>query len=465
MKNCKHWSFVGFLAILVSTVAFVTCDNGNNTTHTHEWGNWSVTTVATCTTVGSQTRICISDSTHTEIQSIAINPTVHIWGAVDGTSSTCTTEGNGTRTCTLNLEHIKAGTLPIDPTAHSWGDWTQTTPPTFTLAGIKTRKCNYDPLHIDAETQIGESALNESIEGITAYLATANEPVSLPIKIHLGTMTEAESNWQKLHSIIATVNKNVKLDLSACTINGTDFTPYDAIATGNNKIIEIILPNSVTSVGGNAFANYNELESAILPTVINIRSYAFANCKKLKTVSLSATTILDGNPFYGCTALTTFNLIGNGPLSTIENGKALIQDTTTLRAYPSASGNVTMPTITNVRESAFDGCNTLENASFPIAVSIGQAAFLGCSKLESVSFPSVSSIGWGPFMYCYALKSITLGSTAPILAFNTLHNLTPPNRNITIKVPIDATGYDADWQNEIKSGNGSEGITLVIIYE
>lgn len=54
----------------------------------HEWGDWTVTTPATCTNEGVETRICNRDSSHVETRTIPA--TGHNW--VDN--------GNGTHTCT-----------------------------------------------------------------------------------------------------------------------------------------------------------------------------------------------------------------------------------------------------------------------------------------------------------------------------------------------------------------------------
>ena len=54
----------------------------------HDWGDWTVTTPATCTNEGVETRICNRDSSHVETRTIPT--TGHNW--VDN--------GNGTHTCT-----------------------------------------------------------------------------------------------------------------------------------------------------------------------------------------------------------------------------------------------------------------------------------------------------------------------------------------------------------------------------
>jgi len=92
--------------VLVLGLAFVSCDSGTTGSHTHEWGNWTVTTPATCTAPGIETRICSLNSSHTEIRNTAA-------------------------------------------LGHAWGAWTVTTAPTTTQAGVETRTCARDPSHTE----------------------------------------------------------------------------------------------------------------------------------------------------------------------------------------------------------------------------------------------------------------------------------------------------------------------------
>jgi hypothetical protein len=95
-----------FAIITIGIIACNNGDNGNNNTteHVHEWDVWKVTTPATCTTAGEQTRTCKLDATHTETQVIAA-------------------------------------------LGHDWGEWEVTTPPTTTAEGVETRTCKRDETH------------------------------------------------------------------------------------------------------------------------------------------------------------------------------------------------------------------------------------------------------------------------------------------------------------------------------
>jgi hypothetical protein len=98
-------------ALLAITLAFAACKSptGPEPGHVHKWGEWKVTTPATCTAAGEETRTCSLDTSHKE-----------------------TREG--------------AAAL-----GHDWGNWIVTTAPTATKNGTQTKTCKHDPSH--AETQ------------------------------------------------------------------------------------------------------------------------------------------------------------------------------------------------------------------------------------------------------------------------------------------------------------------------
>ena len=99
-------------------------------------------TAATCTTPGSKTYECTFESfesnnsavdpEHTEqwTENTAIDPNAHNWGEWKVTTpATCTTKGVETRYCNNNSDHVQ--TRPIPATGHHWkdnGDGTHTCP-------------------------------------------------------------------------------------------------------------------------------------------------------------------------------------------------------------------------------------------------------------------------------------------------------------------------------------------------
>ncbi len=104
------------------------------TDHTHTFGAWTVTTPATCTADGVETRSCACGETETR----AIPATGHIFGDWTVTTpATCTADGVETRSCTCGETETRA----IPATGHAFGDWTVTTPATCTADGVETRSC------------------------------------------------------------------------------------------------------------------------------------------------------------------------------------------------------------------------------------------------------------------------------------------------------------------------------------
>ena len=77
----------------------------------HDWGEWSLTTPATCSAKGVETRVCAHDSTHTETRDVQIDANAHDFGEVTYTwaadYSTCT----ATRTCSRDASHVETETV------------------------------------------------------------------------------------------------------------------------------------------------------------------------------------------------------------------------------------------------------------------------------------------------------------------------------------------------------------------
>jgi hypothetical protein len=191
------------------------------------------------------------------------------------------------------------------------------------------------------------------------------------------------------------------------------------------SLISVHFPE-VTNIGSSVFGGCTSLVNVDFPKVTSIGDGAFRGCTSLESASFPATTDISGNPFSHCTNLTNFIVIGDGQLSAIENGKALVRNNTALIAYPSASGNIVMNNITSIGIRAFSGCTILESVSFPEVMSIAQSAFQGCTNLVSVNFPEVTGIGNQAFRDCTNLVSVNFPKVTSIgiQAFLACINLT-----------------------------------------
>ncbi|MCI5739558.1 MAG: cohesin domain-containing protein [Ruminococcus sp.] len=122
----------------------------------HTYGNWTVTTPATCTTPGEETRTCTACGAEDHR---AVSATGHHYGDwVVTTPATCTTPGVETRTCN---DCGATETRPTALAAHTPGEWEVETPATCTEAGVEVQKCTECGTELDSRAI---SALGHHVE-------------------------------------------------------------------------------------------------------------------------------------------------------------------------------------------------------------------------------------------------------------------------------------------------------------
>jgi hypothetical protein len=216
-----------------------------------------------------------------------------------------------------------------------------------------------------------------SIGTQTFWLCTALETVSLPAATSIGNQTFFDCT--ALKSVYLPVAESIKTyTFSGCTSLETVFMP------------------EVASIGSAAFSGCASLVSLSLPKAKSIDNYplaAFQECVSLATLDLPALeTITGGNPILGCVSLTALNVGADNPNFTVRDGILLSKDETRLIAYPGASGDIAMDSLTSIDDYAFYNNASLASVSLPNVVSIGNYAFSG-TGLVSVSLPNVVNIG------------------------------------------------------------------------
>ena len=153
------------------------------------------------------------------------------------------------------------------------------------------------------------------------------------------------------------------------------------IETETNELISgctnTVIPNSVTSIGVEAFRGTGLTSINIPDSVTSVGWFAFYDCTDLMSVSIgNSVTIIEMSAFEDCTSLK----------------------------------NVIIPgSVTRISVEAFRGCTSLKNVIIPNSVTwIGAEAFRG-TGLTSINIPdSVTSVDKLAFYDCTSLKSVII---------------------------------------------------------
>ena len=237
--------------------------------------------------------------------------------------------------------------------------------------------------------------------------------------------------------------RNDTIAISSNAFRGSQISrvviPDSVVSIGDNAfygcvdLIEVTIPNSVTTIGNGAFMACKNLTTVNIDTInstlATIGDRAFARATSLVTLRLPYSLKTVGeNAFNGCSALTTVTFDGYDSVTgmldeTKLSGLTEIGASAFLNAKNLAQ--IKIPEgITVIKESTFEGCSSLVSVEFVRSsklTKIENQAFTGCAKLGSVldvenpdlltvEMPnSLVSIGYGAFMNCSGMWGISFG--------------------------------------------------------
>ena len=147
------------------------------------------------------------------------------------------------------------------------------------------------------------------------------------------------------------------------------------------------------------------VESYVIPSsVTSIGNSAFSCCSSLSEVVIPSSVNCIGNSAFSCCSSLSKVVI---PTSVTSIGHNVFQGCSSL------SEIVIPDSVTSIGNSAFSGCSSLSKIVIPTSVtSIGDWIFSGCSSLSEVVIPSsVTSIGGFAFKDCGSLSTIVIPSS------------------------------------------------------
>ena len=275
-----------------------------------------------------------------------------------------------------------------------------------------------------ASADDGDTFTEETVEGVTLTYTVISESEKT-------CMVGEEYEWPIPTTRAYRVRKANGSQLSGdITIpeeaNGYRVVRIESYAFNQAAITSVFIPNSVETIGIEAFTRCTELKSVRLPLqlesiepwtfyccesltsidipegVTSIGEYAFANCKQMKDVVIPSSVTHFGGSVFWNTGFTSLPKLPES-LTTIPNG--MFYDCTQLTSIEIPQN------ITRIGDTAFGRC-PISEIDIPTSVTyIGVATFANCKNLTNIVIPNnVTDIGFNAFLGCSNLKTVTLSN-------------------------------------------------------
>jgi hypothetical protein len=228
------------------------------------------------------------------------------------------------------------------------------------------------------------------------------------------------------------------------------------------KVGSYSIPNTVTTIGDDAFESCWNLTSVTIPnSVTTIEHDAFVGCTSLTNITIpySVTSIADAAPFVMCRNLSAINVETKNPVYSSVVGVLFNKSQTTLvECPPGKVGSYSIPnTVTTIGNDAFESCEWLTSVTVPNSVSyIGDYAF-GQSSVGGLYFqgnaPGFGGYAFGaseggPVLY-YLPGTTGWASTGPSFAVALWSLPYPLILNNSLGVRSDQFGFTVSWATNL----------------
>ena len=255
----------------------------------------------------------------------------------------------------------------------------------------------------EGESDYTYNALDDGTIEITGYSGSA-ENIVIPAQIDGKSVTRIGNNAFEKSSA-----KEIVIPDSVTEIGSQAFS-------GCGKLTGVSIPNSVTTIRDRAFFDCNSLASITIPdSVTDIELQAFCNCTSLKEVTIPASVTYIGDEAFGY-----YSDIDGSEIKKVDGFKINYVKNTYGHYYATKNGFSDEDCL--LTNELDDGTLEISNyagnsATYEIpgeidgkkVVRIGDSAFINCTELTSVTIPdSVTDIRWRAFYNCVSLKSVTI---------------------------------------------------------
>ena len=249
---------------------------------------------------------------------------------------------------------------------------------------------------------------------------------------------------------------------------------FSGTTPAHPRFKEIKIPDSVETIGTNAFHNCQDLESITLPASLKtIESSAFGYCRNLSEIELpTSLTTIEISVFDGCSSLETVfydgslaqwsqintsnGFLGDSSPSLVMNDYTAqfisVKDendpypppkTVTITKYTGTESTVILPStisswpVTKIGEDAFQDNTTITSVTIPDSVTeIGSNAFAGCTNLTIVNYAG----DWSNLTIQSGNPAVQDAANAPLFYFEFI----PPDNTAVIVTNYKYNGAAAD---------------------
>ncbi len=308
-------------------------------------------------------------------------------------------------------------------------------------------------------------------EGVTSYNGDLTTSKLQELHLNVSSQFQASNlNFTSANGYVVYVGKEIPCIYDSWFLNanvtavvfeeGSNCSYVGQSAFMNSGLVSIELPDSVTSVGDNAFANCLNLTTVKLPSgleavsvgmfsgcsslldieipsaVTVIHHDAFANCSSLTVVTLSSgLKNMDYSAFYSCTNLTNIEL----PEGLLSIGNSAF--------YGSGLLEVTIPeTVNTLGSRVFANCYSLTSVVLPTNITtIGDSMFSGCTSLQDITIPnSVEEIGERAFINCNNIVELVIPISVSSIGMYAFEGLSA-NATIYCEASMKPTGWTNEW--------------------
>ena len=286
---------------------------------------------------------------------------------------------------------------------------------TYTVRGVasdgKTLSPDYDTtgvsVKVDAEPEnlgrgnCGAGGVNDSS---VRWILTSDGTMTISGTGAMAIWEAEEYPWLELRDQI----RSVVIRTGVTTVGSYAFS-------GCNNLETVEFPNTLTTIGEEAFM-YANLRDVVIPdSVRTIESNAFARCGMMSGLSLgSGLTTIGDFAFVGCAS--SVRISEDNRAFVVENGALFNADKTELiRFFSGWATSYTIPAgVKEIGAGAFDDCWNLKTITIPDGVqSIRSGAFAHLWELGRLTIPaSVTEIAVDAFSFTVCPITVAAGNTA-----------------------------------------------------